>query len=61
MGSHSRKFQDSWLKDKEFKGWVRKIKDDNTKYRCTVCSKKTRAFSTAGGSALTEHAEGEVF
>ena len=32
----SRVFQDSWLEGEEFKGWLRKVKDDKTKYCCTL-------------------------
>ena len=35
-----RVFVDSWLEEEEFKGWLRKVKDDKTKYRYIVCSKK---------------------
>ena len=53
----SRVLQDSWLEEEEFKSWLRKVKDDKTKYRCIVCNKKL-SLSTSGRCALTEHAYG---
>ena len=42
-------------KKKSFKSWFRKVNDDKTKYRCTVCNKNF-FLSTSGTCALTEHA-----
>ena len=53
----SRVFQDSWLKKEEFKSWLRKVKDDKTKYCCIVCNKKL-SLSRSGRFASTEHARG---
>ena len=49
-------FVEDWLSDPDLKGWVWK---DNNKAnaRCSVCN-KTLALSTAGRSALTDHANG---
>ena len=52
--STSRVFQNNWLLEEEFKGWLRKAKDDKTKYRCIVCNKKL-FLSTSGRCALSEH------
>ena len=50
-------FQDAWLSMPEYKVWLAKDKEDNTKYRCTVCH-KTKNISTAGQSAWSKHGEG---
>ena len=52
--STSRVFQNNWLLEEEFKGWLRKAKDDKTKYRCIVCNKKL-FLSTSARCALSEH------
>ena len=52
--STSRVFQNNWLLEEEFKGWLRKAKDEKTKYRCIVCNKKL-FLSTSGRCALSEH------
>ena len=48
-------FQDSWLEEEEF--WLRKVKDDKTKYCCIVCNKKP-SLSISGRCPLTEHTHG---
>ena len=45
------------MEEEEFKGWLRKVKDDKTKYRCIVCNKKL-SLCTSERCALTEHARG---
>ena len=52
--STSRVFQNNWLLEEEFKGCLRKAKDDKTKYRCIVCNKKL-FLSTSARCALSEH------
>lgn len=52
-----RKFQDSWLTDPSFSDWLKKA-IDSTQFRCIVCH-KTLSLSTAGRSALTDHANGD--
>ena len=52
--STSRVFQNNWLLEEGFKGWLRKAKDDKTKYRCIVCNKKL-FLSTSGRCAVSEH------
>ena len=52
--STSRVFQNNWKLEEEFKGWLRKAKDDKTKYRCIVCNRKL-FLSTSGRCALSEH------
>ena len=47
---------DSWLEKEDFKGQLRKMKDDKKKY-CIVCNKKL-SLSSSGRCALTEHAHG---
>ena len=52
--STSRVFQNNWLLEEGFKGWLRKAKDDKTKYRCIVCNKNL-FLSTSGRCALLEY------
>ena len=49
-------FVEDWLSDPDLKDWVQK---DNNKAnaQCSVCN-KILALSTAGQSALTDHANG---
>ena len=41
----------------DLKDWVRKDKNNKARARCSVCN-KTLVLSTAGRSALTDHANG---
>ena len=50
-------FVEDWLSDPDLKDWVRKYKNNKANARCSVCN-KTLALSTAGRSALTDHANG---
>ena len=50
-------FVEDWLSDPDLKDWVRKDKNNKANARCFVCN-KTLALSTAGRSALTDHANG---
>ena len=54
---HHRYFNESWLTDSSFKGWLCKEKDE-TKARCSLCH-KTIELSFSGQSALTDHAKGK--
>jgi len=55
--SKQKYFVNDWLEDKEFKSWLRKDKE-KTNAKCCLCH-KTISLSTAGRSALTEHASGK--
>jgi hypothetical protein len=46
-------FQDEWLHDKEFKGWVQRG-SDNEHFRCVLC-KKDLALTNMGAMALKKH------
>ena len=46
---------EDWLSDPDLKDWVRKDKNNKANARRSVCN-KTLALSTAGRSALTDHA-----
>ena len=48
---------EDWLSDPDLKDWVRKDKNNKANARRSVCN-KTLALSTAGRSALTDHANG---
>ena len=50
-------FQDDWLRDTDFKDWLKKVPNEPTKFECNICG-KIRSLSTSGRSALTEHADG---
>ena len=50
-------FVEDWLSDPDLKDWVWKDKNNKANARCFVCN-KTLALSTAGRSALTDHANG---
>ena len=50
-------FVEDWLSDPDIKGWVQKGKNNKANAQCSVCN-KTLASSTAGQSALTDHANG---
>lgn len=50
-------FVDAWLSDPLFEKWLSKEKCD-TQARCTICH-KTIVLSSAGRSALTDHAKGK--
>ena len=54
---NQRYFNESWLTDPSFKGWLCKEKDE-TKARCSL-SHKTIELSSSGWSALTDHAKGK--
>ena len=54
MTSH---FQNSWLEDPRFRGWIKK-KDDTTAY-CTYCFYKPIDLNAMGASALVSHARGK--
>ena len=50
-------FQDEWLHDKEYKGWLQRG-SDNKHFRCMLC-KKDLALTNMGAMALKKHREGE--
>ena len=52
-----RYFIEDWLSDDNFKDWLRKDWEDNTKARCILCNKSIE-LSSSGHSALTDHAKG---
>ena len=54
---NQRYFNESWLTDPSFKGWLCKEKDE-TKAWYSLCH-KTIELSSSGQSALTNHAKGK--
>ena len=54
---NQRYFNESWLTDPCFKGWLCKEKNE-TKAQCSLCH-KTIELSSSGQSALTNHARGK--
>ena len=50
-------FEDCWLQDPNFKGWVGKIANDKTSAECKIC-KKSFKLSNMGSQALTSHMNG---
>ena len=50
-------FDPDWLTNDDFKDWVVRVKDDDTKYRCRVC-RKSNKLSNKGIGALKDHMEG---
>ena len=52
-------FNDKWLKKPLYSEWLKRVKDDNTRYGCKVCPEKKNAPRTQGdmGGALSKHME----
>jgi hypothetical protein len=48
-------FNTKWLEDKNFKNWLKPIKQNNMKCLCKVCNKELMC----GKSELLKHAEGK--
>ena len=51
-------FQDDWLENRQCKPLLCRVKTDEHKFVCFVCQ-KVLELSTAGQSALTDHAKGK--
>ena len=49
-----KKFQDDWLEVEEFQSWLKRVPNDDSKYRCSVC-KKSNSLSSSGRGALVDH------
>ena len=52
-------FQDRWLRDINYKDWVRKVVDNKHMARCAFCEKKINIISM-GESVLRQHAKTEL-
>lgn len=53
--SGAKTFQQLWLKDPQFKGWLEAVPSDNTKAKCYCCN----AVLSCGKSDLQKHAKTE--
>ena len=47
----------NWLEEEDFKSWLRKAQEDDTKFKCIVCM-KTLTFSSSGRGAVVDHCNG---
>ena len=52
-----KKFNDNWLEEDDFKAWLKKVEEDDRKFKCSIC-KKTLNLSSSGRGAVSDHANG---
>ena len=58
MSNEQTFFQEIWLSDNRFKGWLEPVAQNNSQARCIRC-KKTFGLSNMGVQAVKSHSEGK--
>lgn len=52
-----KKFNNNWLEEDDFKSWLRRVEEDENKFRCITC-KRTLSLSSSGRGAVVDHHKG---